>query len=301
MAAVSSHPPSSPPGLVFACIAPHGGLAVPEACASDEEDLAAETQRGMRELGRRCDAAAPDALVVLTPHGVHVEGHFAVVVAGHMAGALEEVPGVALEAPVALDLAQEILRGLGEARIPAVGVSFGGNVPAEAVMPLDWGTLIPLWYLGGPRERPRPVVVVAPARDRPLGEHVTAGAVIAEAARRSGIRIGLVASADQAHTHRPDGPYGFSARAKELDGRIVAAVRDGRLRALLELDPSLVEDAKPDSLWQMLMLSGATDDAWTAELISYEAPTYFGMLCVAFDQPDRDPEPSEDVDDEHRD
>lgn len=288
MADVAPHLPPSPSGLVFACIAPHGGLAVPEACAPDEADLAVATQRGMIELGRRCNAAAPDALVVLTPHGIHVDGHFAVVVAGHVAGALEEVPGVALDVPVALDLAHDILRGFAEAGIPAIGVSFGGNDAPEAVMPLDWGTLIPLWYLGGSREHARPVVVVAPARDRPLNEHVAAGAVIADVARRSGLRIGLVASADQAHTHRPDGPYGFSPRATELDERVVAAVRDGRLRHMLELDSALVEDAKPDSLWQMLMLSGATDDTWSAELISYEAPTYFGMLCAAFDPPERD-------------
>jgi aromatic ring-opening dioxygenase LigB subunit len=164
-------------------------------------------------------------------------------------------------------------------------VSFGANVPSDAVMPLDWGTLIPLWYLGGRRDPPRPVVVVAPARDRPLAEHVAAGAAIAEAARRSGLRIGLVASADHAHTHRADGPYGFHPRASELDERIASAIREGRLLSLLELDPHLVEAAKPDSWWQLLLLAGATRDEWPAELISFEVPTYYSMLCAAFEPP----------------
>jgi aromatic ring-opening dioxygenase LigB subunit len=272
-------------GLVFACIAPHGGLAIPEACAPGERDLASATQSGMLELGRRCEAAAPDALVVLTPHGIHLDGNFAVVTAGRVTGGLEDAPTVALDVPVARELALAILGVLREARIPTVGVSFGGNVPADAVMPLDWGTLIPLWYLGGRRDPPLPVVVIAPARDRPLAEHVAAGAAIAEASLRSGLRVGLVASADHAHTHRADGPYGFHPRAGELDDRIVAAVREGRLLSLLDLDPVLVEAAKPDSWWQLLMLAGATGDAWRSDLISFETPTYFSMLCAAFEPP----------------
>ena len=274
-----------PSGLVFACIAPHGGYAIPEACTPDETNLAPATQEGVLELGRRCDAAGPEVLVVLTPHGIHVEGHFAVVISGRMAGSLDDAPVVALDVPVARDLATSILAGLQEANIPAVGLSFGGNVPSDAVMPMDWGTLIPLWYLGGRREPPRSIVVVAPARDRPLAEHVAAGVVVAAAANRSGLRVGLVASADQAHTYRADGPYGLSPRAAELDERILAAVREGRLLSLLDLDPALVEEAKPDSWWQLLMLAGATDDAWRPEVISFEVPTYFGMLCAAYSQP----------------
>jgi aromatic ring-opening dioxygenase LigB subunit len=272
-------------GLVWACIAPHGGYAIPEACSPEEANLAPETQAGMLELRRRCDAAAPETLILLTPHGIHVDGRFAVVTAGRMAGALDEVPSVALDVPVDRDLATATLAAVQEAGIPAVGVSFGGNVPSDAVMPMDWGTLIPLWYLGGRRDPPRSVVVIAPARDRPLAEHVAAGAVIAAAANRSAVAVGLVASADQAHTYTADGPYGVSPRAAELDQQIVEAVRDGRLKSLLELDPALVEEAKPDSVWQLLMLAGATGDTWRPDLISFEVPTYFGMLCAAYSPP----------------
>jgi aromatic ring-opening dioxygenase LigB subunit len=268
--------------LVFACIAPHGGYAIPEACTPEDANIAPATQAGMQELGRRSDLAAPDVLILLTPHGIHVEGQFAVVVSGRIAGALDDTPAVALDVPVDRELATSILAGLKEAEIPAVGVSYGGNVPSDAAMPMDWGTLIPLWYLGGRRDPPRSVVVVAPARDRPLAEHVAAGAVIAAAADRSRAGVGLVASADQAHTYRADGPYGFSPRAGECDDQILSAVREGRLRSLLDLDPALVDDAKPDSWWQLLMLAGATADAWRPEVISFEVPTYFGMLCAAY-------------------
>jgi aromatic ring-opening dioxygenase LigB subunit len=37
-----------------------------------------------------------------------------------------------------------------------------------------------------------------------------------------------------------------------------------------------------DSFWQLLMLHGAIGGDFQVELVSYEAPTYFGMLCAAF-------------------
>jgi aromatic ring-opening dioxygenase LigB subunit len=58
-------------------------------------------------------------------------------------------------------------------------------------------------------------------------------------------------------------------------------VRTGRLDRLSEIPPELVEEAKADSWWQMLMLHGATE-GWTGRLISYEAPTYFGMLTAEY-------------------
>jgi aromatic ring-opening dioxygenase LigB subunit len=139
-------------------------------------------------------------------------------------------------------------------------------------MPLDWGALIPLAFLPE-----LPVVVVSPARDLGLQAHVRAGEAIARAPGR----IGLVASADHGHAHDPDGPYGYDPAAAEYDERVVELVRENRLEGLLELE-DLAGRGKADSLWQMVVLHGALGDGWRAELLSYEAPTYFGMLVAAF-------------------
>lgn len=273
------------PGIAFACIAPHGDLAIPEAVSAEDAGLATATQAGMAELARRFTDVDPDVVVVLTPHGIHVEGHLGVVVSGRVAGALEEAPTVALDIPVDRDLALAIVRALSAAGIPAVGESYGGNDPAEAVMPLDWGSLIPLWYLGGRRDPPVPVVIIAPARDLSVEAHVRAGTAIADAITATGRRAALVASADQAHAHRADGPYGLDPAARVHDELVQSILREGHLGRLRDLDPGLVESAKPDSWWQMLMLLGAIGETWTPRLLSYEVPTYYGMLCAAFEPP----------------
>jgi aromatic ring-opening dioxygenase LigB subunit len=264
--------------LVFAVIAPHGTL--PEAPVDNAE----ATHAALATLGERFDAARPDATIVLTPHNVHVEGHFAVVLAGTMAGSLAEfdAPDVRLSVPVDVELAAQCVVALHDDSIPVVGASFGANDPAAATAPMDWGVLIPLWAMGGRSEPPVPVVAVSPARDRSLEEHVRAGRALARTAKQSGKRVALIASADHGHAHDASGPYGFDPAAAEYDRHVVELVQENRLAGLLDLDPAFVDAAKADSWWQLLMLHGALGDGWSAEFLSYEASTYFGMLCAAY-------------------
>src|SRR5713226_9736074 len=270
-------------GLVFGAIAPHGGLAVAEACMPEEMQLARATRSGMEVLGREFTAAKPDVVVVATPHNVHISGAFAVLVAARMSGNLDGTPqAVELEVPIEMGLAWLLLETLIGHGLPAVGVSFGSNDPSTALAPMDWGVLIPLWFMGGRHDPPVPVVVISPARDLSADAHVRAGAAIAAAAGASGRRVALIASADHGHAHRADGPYGFHSNARVYDDLITDLVRRDSLSGLVDIPVSLVEEAKADSWWQMLMLLGATGDGWRGRLISYEAPTYFGMLTAVY-------------------
>ena len=138
-------------------------------------------------------------------------------------------------------------------------------------------------YLGPADRLPQvQAVVVSPARDLPLSDHVRAGRALARAAEASGKRVALVASADHGHAHDPEGPYGFDPAAAKYDERIVRLVQENRLGGVLELDPAFVDAAKADSWWQLAMLHGALGTAWTGTFLSYETSTYFGMLCAAY-------------------
>ena len=223
--------------LVWAAIAPHGDIAIAEAVPPEQRDLAKKTQAGMLGLRRRFWLTDPTAVVVLSPHNIHVEGSFAVVTSARASGVLDE-GGKKLEltVPIDRDLARSVLAHLASTDIPAVGVSYGGNDPTGAVFPLDWGSLVPLWYLGRRDSGSLPTVIVAPARDRPAAEHVKAGAAVAAALAASGSRVALIASCDQSHVHDANGPYGFHKRAAEFDQLVVDAIqandlgRSGRCR-----------------------------------------------------------------------
>jgi aromatic ring-opening dioxygenase LigB subunit len=226
----------------LAAVAPHGDV------EETPELLAA-----MEELGRRYDGTS--TAVVVTPHNVHVEGHFAVSVSAKVG-----------EHEVDRELALRLVAAIRGAGLPVVGVSYGGNDPAQAELPLDWGTEIPLRYVRAPR-----VVVIAPARDLPLDDHLRLGEVLA----RTESPVTLIASADHAHAHDPDGPYGFDAAAAVYDRRFLELAAAGDFRPLAEL----ADAAKADSLWQLLVLQGAVDSR-PLELLAYAAPTYYGMAVA---------------------
>jgi aromatic ring-opening dioxygenase LigB subunit len=254
--------------LVVAAIAPHGGpiFDLPEGA----------TRKAMEELGRRFDAARPEAVIVLTPHGVYVDGHVAVVRSARLEGDASQWTDA--DTHLATDgdpeLAEACISTLRDEGLPAVGVTFGATAAGASTMPLDWGALIPLWFMRAP------AVVVTPSRDRSAADQVRAGAALARATGDR--RVGLIASADHGHGHAPGGPYGYAPESAPYDERIVDIVRRNRLDELLDLEERFVQAAFADSWWQMLLLHGALGDGWACELLSYEVPTYFGMLCAAF-------------------
>ena len=276
--------------LVFAAIAPHGGIAIAEACTPDERDVAIKTRAGMEELGRRFAAARPDVAIVATPHNVHIANALGVVVASRVAGKLNGVmPAIGLDLVSDTQLAWRVLESFAAAGLPSAGVSFGSNDPDTAVAPMDWGVLIPLWFMGGRQQPAVRIVVVTPARDLSASDHVSAGAAIAAVAAASDRRVALIASADHGHAHQRSGPYGFHPAAEEYDTLVTELVRSEQLDRLADIPRAMVEDAKADSWWQLLMLHGATMGAgraqgaeWKGTLISYEAPTYFGMLTASY-------------------
>ena len=210
----------------------------------------------------------------------------AIVVSGGVHGVLEGgASHVELRSTVDRELARAIQRAMEVAAVPIVGVSYGANDQAAAVMPMDWATQIPIHFMGGRSSPAVPIVMIAPARDLSWELRLAAGRAIATAAAESGKRVALIASCDHGHAHDPKGPYGYSPASKVFDDRVVDLVKRNALGELRSFEPTFVVDAKADSFWQMLMLHGAIGDAWRAEFLSYEAPTYFGMLCAAFTPP----------------
>jgi aromatic ring-opening dioxygenase LigB subunit len=229
--------------LVFACIAPHGDV-----------DLVPELRAAMDELGRRAAASKPDVAVVVTPHSVHVDGHYAVVTSGRVGE--HETDRATADA-------------LLEAPLPILGVSYGGNDPPTAEFPIDWGAEIPLNFVKAPK-----VVVVSPARDRPLEEHLRLGEAIAALPGR----VALIASADHGHAHSPDGIYGYHPAAAQYDALLQEIVASDRLDFFPLAE--LAEDGKADSLWQLVVLQGAVGESARPDVLAYAAPTYYGMLVA---------------------
>jgi len=273
--------------LVFACIAPHGEPIIPPLASVAERRRYAVTTQAMQRLAHEARAARPHLIVVATPHNLRLRGHIGVVTAENASGTLPMFGKGPARLPIRVkcdvEFADALLKEAKRRRLPTIGANYATASGRYSNMPLDWGTLVPLWFfLRGHRARPK-LVVVTPSREISLVENLRFGALIADVAERSKKRVMLVASADHAHAHKKSGPYGYSPAAAKYDSLMVNAIQSDQLRSLLRIDMNLVQRAKPDSLWQLVMLAGIAERLrLRPELYSYEVPAYYGMICAAF-------------------
>lgn len=276
--------------LVFACIAPHGEPIIPSLCKRSERRKYAVTTRGMERLAEEMRAHRPETIVIATPHNLRLRGYIGVITAEFASGALPMFEPGPVRARIRVvcdrELADALLARAAARRIPAVGANWATASGPYSNLPLDWGTLVPLWFFLKGYRRPPRVLIVTPSREIPLEQNVRFGELIAEVAQRRRKRVVFVASADHAHAHLASGPYGYHPAAAEYDETMVRAIRRDELEMVLRLDPKVVEHAKPDSLWQVAMLHGVARRAGLrAQLLTYDLPAYYGMITAAFRRP----------------
>jgi aromatic ring-opening dioxygenase LigB subunit len=270
-------------GIVFACIAPHGVETIPELVGNMFEAFAV-TRRSMGKLASLMKKQQAETIFIATPHGLRLEATIGVVTCHFTEGTLEaKDKSVKLRLGCDCQLASRILENAKKLKLPVVGANYGTSEGPNSCMPMDWGTLIPLWFLTEKGKTKTQVAIVTPSREIPLQNLIEFGRVIAETAEASKKRVAFVASADQGHAHKVDGPYGFNSASAKFDEIVQNAVADNSLRPLFCLESQFIEDAKPDSLWQMAILQGVLERVqMNGHVLSYQVPTYFGMLCAAY-------------------
>jgi aromatic ring-opening dioxygenase LigB subunit len=265
--------------LIYACIAPHAGDLIPETVP--DPSLVKQTRDAMVEMGTHLQALRPDVVVIANPHGFRVQNAMSISIAERAVA--DWSPGVKLEFEMDPALANAIADRAEKMSVPVVRYIYGASGGPECFIPLDWGAVVPLYFMGH-HFNPKPKLVhLSPMRRLPFGTHYEFGRAIGRVIQESTQRIAFIASADQGHAHSAEGPYGFDPAAAQYDAWMQEVIRSGDLDVLLSADPELVENGKPDSLWPSLILAGVLkENPMTARLLSYEVDVYFGILCAEF-------------------
>ncbi len=265
--------------LVYACIAPHAGDLIPETVQNI--DIVATTRKSMREMGEHVQALNPEILVIANPHGFRVQNAMSISIAERAVA--DWSPDVKLDFEMDPALANAIAEEAHQMDVPIVRYIYGASGGPDCFIPLDWGAVVPLYFIGH-RFAPKPKLVhLSPMRLLPLAAHYEFGRAIGRVIKEAGTRIAFIASADQGHAHDLKGPYGYDPASAQYDAWMQDVIHSDRLDDLLNADPDLVENGKPDSLWPTLILAGVLkENPMAAQLLSYEVNVYFGILCAEF-------------------
>jgi aromatic ring-opening dioxygenase LigB subunit len=265
--------------LIYACIAPHAGDLIPETV--EDQNIVRLTRKSMVEMGEHLQALNPEVIVITNPHGFRVQNAMSISIAERAVA--DWSSDVKLEFEMDSSLANKIADQAEEMNVPVVRYIYGASGGPECFIPLDWGAVVPLYFLGH-RFTPKPKLVhLSPMRLLPFTTHYEFGRAIGRVIRQSDARVAFIASADQGHAHDANGPYGFDPASARYDAWMQDVIRSNRLENLLSADPQLVEEGKPDSLWPTLILAGVLkENPMAARLLSYEVDVYFGIMCAEF-------------------
>jgi aromatic ring-opening dioxygenase LigB subunit len=275
-------------GLVFACIAPHGSMIVP-VLEEEGAEKALATRAAMEELARRMADARPETIVLVTPHGHRVDRAFSLLNNERVVGELEPEAGgsgigFSITFRVDKELNAAIVTSARSLDVPVRRIGYAVIDDAEFYQPLDWGASVPLWFLGNMEPQPRVVIACPDRGNMPWDIFPKFGLAIRKAAESLNRRIAFVASADMGHAHAKNGPYGFDPAAAEFDAATVQAIREQDPARLLTFDQAWLKRASTDAYGQILNMAGMIEGTgFRGELLSYEVPTYFGMMCVAYE------------------
>ncbi|MCL5027112.1 MAG: AmmeMemoRadiSam system protein A [Chloroflexi bacterium] len=268
-------------GLVYGTITPHPPLLIPEVGGPQLRRIDA-TVKGMQVAAARLAAANPQSIIVISPHSPGYMEAMGIATGPRLAGdfANFRAPNVRLAFPVDKELVTAIQEQARQRGIPLRPTTqlFGGYG-------LDWGVLVPMYYLHQQLPDDLPIVSLSFSR-LPYADHFAFGQAIRAAVEGTGKRVAFVASGDLSHRLLPEAPAGYDPIARTFDQSLVEAVRNKDIQAIMHFDPDLIERAGECGLRSIIVLLGALDgvDA-TPEVLSYEGPFGVGYMVASFSVP----------------
>ena len=260
-----------PGSIVFAGIAPHPPLLIPEVGGSRIEKVA-DSQRALREFSRRLIANSPTTVVVISPHSPLDPRIFTARSSLSLAGDFADfnAPAVRLVFQNDLEMVEAIKR-----QADAAGVELR---LLDRDYPLDHGALVPLYYLHEAGWR-GPIVVIGFTLQS-NEKHLAFGRAIAKAAGSLDRRVALVASGDLSHRLLVGGPYEYEPTAHLFDEQVVDAIARGDSSSVISIDPDLRNRAGECGYRSILVALGAAGENWANQVLSYEGPFGVGYMVA---------------------
>ncbi len=269
-------------GVALCALAPHPPLLVP---AVGSRDLGAvrATVDAMGRLGAAVKEAAPDVIVIVSPHAPLFEDVIAILADDPLSGDFSDfmAPEAAYSFRNDLDLARKISSHARKMGIETALLDSGSKRAYRVQAELDHGVLVPMHYLAEAGVD-APLVVMGMAL-LPREKLYSFGRAIAEAARDLGRRAAVIASGDLSHRLARGAPAGHDPAGRQFDERLVELMRAGDVEGVLGLDSWLVEAAGECGYRSLLMALGSLDEyAFEPEVLSYEGPFGVGYAVAIF-------------------
>jgi len=260
--------------FVGAVVAPHSPLLLPTV-GKEFSSQTKKTRKALSTLAAELYAMAPEAMVVIHPHGTPPKETFGAGVSDRFTAAFTEFGDLVTTATFtgAPSLAHELKEHAEDAGFPLT-LLHDAHVPYDVTIPL----------LNLP-ERMRTSVPILPFcfPDFSRTTYVDAGRLMGEVLHASRRRVAIVVSAELSQHAGENSPKGFRPEGQAFDASVQKALQKKEaFRHLLELPDSTTELAEACGYRPLLVLSGviARMNCHVRKL-AYEVPFGIGFLTAS--------------------
>ncbi|XP_078689939.1 uncharacterized protein LOC144921127 isoform X1 [Branchiostoma floridae x Branchiostoma belcheri] len=285
--------------VVGAFVLPHGGIALDPSHFNTTNQTALQQawqiHNAAQKVGRLINSLRPDLLFLSTPHGVADLTNFLFYLNPKGYGSADTdncaCPPCCYNVSVDIDsaMSETLVETLQREDLKISGLSaFGPPGGADDPFPLRWAEVIPLHFISSlnttsvavlshPSRRYNHSVAMVP-------ELLRLGKSLYKSLEASRQRVVVVVSADLAHTHSADGPYGFSPAAQPFDQACGEWASTLDATPLLVNATSLVDEALSCGYTGLVMLHAilSTSSTWRPTLLVNHHPSYYGMMVASF-------------------
>ena len=295
-------------------ILPHGDFAFDPTLVPAESQAAGVAWKlfhAAHHVGRLVGNTDPDLIFLSTPHGISLANDFGVYMGDAAAGSAwigkdlmdrTEVTPYRTELNISLDrsASEKILSYLSDENVTEI------NSIQSSVVPLYWGEVIPLSFVDvvnseAPSMMKRGRLLNHVVWSHPLRrfnqsttmvtELLRVGRRLAKLLESLNERVVVLVSGDLSHTHRDDGPYGYSSASADFDLAVAEWADDPCCNqyALLQKARRLQQRALSCGFVGLVMAHGMLGcqstcchrSQFVSRLWAWGNVTYYGMMVAS--------------------
>lgn len=252
--------------IVAAAVVPHSPLLVPT-IAKNHLEASRQTREALVGLGQELYAAQPDVVVILTPHGLTVEGAFSLEVNDQLHGSLAEFGDIetVVTIPGAIGLAHRLKEAAEDANIPLLLQSHPG---------LDYGVTVP-WLTLWAEPMTWPVIPLVTGQQS-MDELVRLGTMLREFFQTRPERVAWIASGDT--DRRATSMSGQDRRPSPVERKISTAIVKNDISDVTTIPLRANCLVAPLTV----LLAGLQGLPGRGTIESFEVPLTVGQLVASF-------------------
>ena len=263
-------------GIIAAYMVPHPPLIIPEV-GRGGESVISETTRAYERVGKDIAHLEPDTIVISSPHSVMYGDYFHISPGDMATGDFGRfgAPQVRFREHYDTGFVSELEKMISEEHFP-------GGTSGEKDSSLDYGTMVPLYFIRKHYDGGR--IVRVGLSGLPLADHYKLGKLIQRVSDKLGRRTVFVASGDLSHKLKESGPYGFDPAGPVYDEKIMKAASEADFGSMLKFDEDLLDQAAECGHRSFVIMGGALDGYNVkAEVLSHQDVTGVGYGIAVFD------------------